>query len=291
MTLDLDRAYPVLEKNKSDATHYRLVIREASPEKRWVAMSCGTLLVDCHSAAPPVTPPEPQPQPEPTPQPQPQPQPQPVAGPAYLLAVSWQPGFCEGHKSKPECESQTGERFDATHLTLHGLWPQPMGNDYCDVSNRDERLDERSAWSQLPEPMLSEQTYVDLAVAMPGVASYLHRHEWIKHGTCYGEPAESYFREALALMDQLNDSPVRKLIAEHIGERLDADAIRQSFDQAFGRGSGQKVSVSCSGGLITELQIHLAGDIQPDTPLAGLLAGGADSELGCRFGKVDAAGF
>jgi len=268
-----DRAYPVLEKNKSDATHYRVSIREADPVKRWVPASCGTLLVDCRSSTGPVTPPEP------------------VASSDYLLAISWQPGFCQSHQTKPECESQTGTRFDATHFTLHGLWPQPRGNDYCNVSNRDKRLDKRGAWCQLPAPMLSDETFDDLTLTMPGVASCLQRHEWIKHGTCYGEPAESYFREALALMDQLNDSPVRELFAEHIGEPLGADTIRKSFDTAFGAGSGDKVGLSCSNGLITELRIHIAGDIQPATPLSSLLAAGANADSGCRSGRVDAAGF
>jgi ribonuclease T2 len=288
VTLVPERAYTILEKNKSNATHYRIRIREASPQERWVAVSCGTLLVDCRSSkAIPVEPvtPEPQPQPPPTPQPQP------AAGSAYLLALSWQPGFCQGHQDKPECESQTGERFDATNFTLHGLWPQPRSNDYCNVSNRDKRLDERHGWCQLPAPMLSEQTLEDLTVAMPGVASCLEHHEWIKHGTCYRESAESYFGEAVALLDQVNDSPVRRLFADHIGETLRADQIRDAFDHAFGPGSGRKVEVSCSGGLITELRINLRGDIQPDTPLSGLLAAGADTGPGCGSGKVDAVGF
>src|SRR5258706_166452 len=49
-----------------------------------------------------------------------------------VFAVSWQPAFCETKPNKPECLSMTSDRFDATHLTLHGLWPQ--GADYCGIS-------------------------------------------------------------------------------------------------------------------------------------------------------------
>ena len=48
-----------------------------------------------------------------------------AAGPAqYVLAVNWQLAFCETRSRLPECRSQTEDRFDASHFTLHGLWPQ-----------------------------------------------------------------------------------------------------------------------------------------------------------------------
>jgi ribonuclease T2 len=54
-----------------------------------------------------------------------------------LLAMSWQPAFCESRPDKVECRTQTDGRFDADHLTLHGLWPQPQGLEYCGVAERD----------------------------------------------------------------------------------------------------------------------------------------------------------
>jgi len=53
------------------------------------------------------------------------------ASPAeYVLAVSWQPAFCETRPRLPECRSQTADRFDATNFTLHGLWPRPRSRAY-----------------------------------------------------------------------------------------------------------------------------------------------------------------
>lgn len=46
--LTVNMAYEVISKNKADATHYRIKIDEASPSERWVAISCGKLLTDCH---------------------------------------------------------------------------------------------------------------------------------------------------------------------------------------------------------------------------------------------------
>ena len=42
--LIVDMAYEILSKNKSEVTHYRIVVKGASPKERWVPISCGTFL-------------------------------------------------------------------------------------------------------------------------------------------------------------------------------------------------------------------------------------------------------
>ncbi|MDF1749406.1 MAG: ribonuclease T, partial [Alphaproteobacteria bacterium] len=119
----------------------------------------------------------------------------------YVLAISWQPGFCETRPSVTECKSQTADRFDATHFTLHGLWPEPRGTVYCGVSPTIQDLDRRNRWDALPDLTLSHELRDQLDQAMPGTQSGLHRHEWIKHGTCSEMPdAEGYYRESLRLL-------------------------------------------------------------------------------------------
>ena len=125
---------------------------------------------------------------------------------------------------------------------------------------------------------------------MPGVQSKLQRHEWIVHGTCYGSSADSYFSRAAGLAEAIDASKVAQLFAENAGRNLSADAIRASFDDAFGAGAGARVTVSCSGRgdnrRITELVINLAGDITGSAPL-GDLARAADSiDRGCPGGLV-----
>ena len=51
-----------------------------------------------------------------------------------LLAASWQPAFCEQRPDRPECASQTATRYDANHFALHGLWPGPRNNSYCNIN-------------------------------------------------------------------------------------------------------------------------------------------------------------
>ena len=71
-------------------------------------------------------------------------------------------------------------------------------------------LDKASQWADLPEPPLDDDTREALAVAMPGTASFLERHEWIKHGTCHrgAGGADEYFDDTLALADAINATDV-----------------------------------------------------------------------------------
>lgn len=219
-----------------------------------------------------------------------------AAGPAqYVLAVSWQPAFCEGRSRLPECRSQTDSRFDASHFTLHGLWPQPRSKAYCGVSENDIRKDKKRRWRDLPWDRLDQATWRQLQQVMPGTRSGLHKHEWIKHGTCYdGTGADEYFADALHLMDRLNSSEVQELFAARIGEELNGDQIRAAFDSSFGPGAGDRVRISCKNDngrrLIVELTIGLSGTISSASKLSELIAASSPTQAGCPSGVVDAVG-
>jgi ribonuclease T2 len=262
--------YPVVGKNKTDASYYLLEIDGA---QRWVGQQCGQLL----SAVPGVG--------------------EPGANNGggkkdYVLALSWQPSFCETHEGKSECKTQTDSRFDGKNLTLHGLWPQPA---YCGVSSQDKTLDKEKNWAKLPPLQLTAATTQELTKKMPGFASQLERHEWVKHGTCYGTTPDEYFQDAMLLQDQINNSDVQKLFASNIGNVITETDIRASFDRSFGVGTGKKISIECDKSqprLITELQINLVGEIKPDTKIATLLTSAKDNGGdSCPRGKVDRAGF
>jgi ribonuclease T2 len=219
-------------------------------------------------------------------------QPSPAASDEFfILAVSWQPAFCEGASGKPECRSQTRDRFDASHFTLHGLWPE---DEYCGVSRTDENLDRDGSWSDLPEVRLSTSLRRQLDTAMPGTASQLDRHEYLKHGTCFDGSAETYFAAALSLLEQLNASPVRDLFAENVGRRLTQRQLRAAFDRGFGKGIGQRVRLTCDNDgdrtLVSELTLGLWGVIDAEPDLAALLAAARPTSGGCDSGIVDAVG-
>ena len=269
------QSYRLLGANKAEATHLRIRVPSADPSDRWVAVGCGHTVASCEAA------------------PGGDGQSPASASREYVLALSWQPAFCQGHQTKPECKAETESSFDATNLTLHGLWPQD--GEYCGVSAADQRLDKASRWQDLPAVQLAPETRTTLEEVMPGTRSALERHEWLRHGTCFGAPPDTYFGDAVRLVREVDASPVRALFADHVGQQLTLDQIRGSFDAAFGQGAGQHVGVVCVGQggarMITELRVYLAGEVKDDTRLADLLAKAPRAHENCPSGKVDPVGF
>ncbi len=279
--LKAGQAYKIVAANKVSASHYLIVVPGASPQRRWAPVGCGTRSGGTASegkSAPKAkdgkAPAEPRTQ--------------------YVLAASWQPGFCETKPDKVECRSQTAARFDASHFSLHGLWPQPRSLAYCNIAVTLVDDDEAGRWHHLPEITLQPATGEELRQVMPGTQSQLDRHEWIKHGTCYGTSAEEYFADALTVMRALNGSAVQRLFASRVGQFLSFDDIGKAFDESFGKGAGERVRMQCvrdNGRLIiSELTIGLSGDITPQSSLADLLAAAAPTKTECPGGIVDAAG-
>ena len=181
-------------------------------------------------------------------------------------------------------------------LSLHGLWPQPRGNDYCEVPERLVRLDLENRWGALPEVEIDRATRAALAAAMPGTASFLDRHEWIKHGTCYrgAGGAQEYFDDMLGLTEELNDSAVARFLAANQGRQVRAADIEAAFDRAFGRGAGDRVELVCERDgrrtLIVGIHITLGGVIGPETGLARLIQAARPVERSCDRGILDPPG-
>jgi ribonuclease T2 len=276
-----DQRYSIFAKNKSNATHYLIDVPDANPGRRWVAVGCGEATLDEGGQDP--TDPGGQ---------QGKDGGNAAQKPDYILAVSWQPAFCEGKPDKVECETQRPDRFDATHFTLHGLWPKKQ---YCKVDRHIIAADKDDRWNGLPEPDLSDATRSALSEMMPGSMSLLERHEWIKHGTCFpGGEAEAYFSRALALMSQLNASKVRELFSAHVGEEITRDQLKAAFNEAFGDGAADRVRVACKRdgerNLIVEITVGLNGDVKPDSKLADLIAAAPTTDPGCPSGIVDPVG-
>lgn len=280
------QSYTVLEVNNlGQPTHYRVRVPGASPAERWVSLDCGIrtgLGQEPRTQTKADTP-------------------KPAEAPAasYVLAASWQPGFCETQPEKVECLDQGRDRFDATHFALHGLWPQPRSLEYCGVSGELQDADRPATWRDLPEIQLEASTRAELTKVMPGTASFLDRHEWLVHGTCYKEDMQSYFSESLALMAQLNASSLRTFMTENIGKAVTPARIRAAVDEAFGEGAGERVSIECKTEqdgnrvVLTELQIRLYGAIDETSDLGELIrtARPQDSNAGqCPRIIIDKAG-
>lgn len=210
----------------------------------------------------------------------------------YVLAVSWQPGFCETRPQRKECASQTAERFDATNLSLHGLWP--LRKSYCGVAAEMRSQDRKGDWLDLPKLAMADDTAARLLVAMPGVQSGLDRHQWLRSGTCQGGTVDDYFAVQLRLLEELNRSAVGALFRGRIGSEIDEKAIKQAFDQSFGAGAGDRVRMRCQTvagrSVITGLTIGLTGDVSGKSSLAPLIQAAGPTEFKCAKGIADAAG-
>jgi len=286
VSLTPQQTYKVVAANKPQPSHYLVLVPGADPQRRWVAVDCGTLTADAGTTA------------APTPA---------VAGSSgaakataaqpgsphfYVFAISWEPAFCQSKPAKPECASESADRFDASHFSLHGLWPDP--SEYCGVDAVDVSADKAGHWKDLPAITLDVDTRTALDKAMPGTQSQLERHEWIKHGTCSGTAMSAYFASALHLLDAINASPVQALFAQNIGKSLSQQEIRAAFDKAFGTDAGQRTRISCEGNgnqrLITEITIGLYGSITPQSDPAALIAAARPTKGGCDSGLVDAVG-
>lgn len=205
-----------------------------------------------------------------------------------LLAISWQNAFCQTHQYKKECKSMNENSFGAFEFVLHGLWPQPRNNAYCNVSKKQIGMDKNKQWNRLDKLDLESDTRKRLSKLMPGYGSNLHKHEWVKHGTCYGTSANDYYVDAMNLQTQVNESKVRDYFKQNIGRQIYLKDVRKVFDKEFGEGAGDHVTMNCKKGLITELWLHLGNG---SSELKELFKGGERPKSRCHKGRVDAVGF
>ena len=68
-------------------------------------------------------------------------------GEQNILVLSWHNAFCQTHRYKKECKRALFQRFEESRFVLHGLWPQPKNNVYCNVDESIITLDKRGQWN------------------------------------------------------------------------------------------------------------------------------------------------
>ena len=209
-----------------------------------------------------------------------------------LLALSWHNAFCETHRYKKECKRGLSDLLKRkprdTQFVLHGLWPQPRINVYCNVEKDFIDADKRKRWRDLPCLALEDDVEKELEKIMPGFSSDLHKHEWVKHGTCYGTDANTYYKDATSLVKQVNTSALGKFFTKNIGKTVTMKELQRVADKTFGRGTGNRLELRCKSGLVTELWLHLGGS---GDDLPSLLKNGKKVHSRCQKGQIDRAGF
>jgi ribonuclease T2 len=201
-----------------------------------------------------------------------------------VLALSWDPTFCQFNADKPECRTLGAGDFAATHLVIHGLWPDTAESKrlrYCGVDEKIRTLDQSNRWCELPEPRLSAGTRAALDAAMPGARSCLDRHEWIEHGTCAGIDAERYFSATLRLAAAVQASKLGDLLAANVGRELPRQRLIDAFEATFGPGAGKALSLLCTSSGAESLLIEVRVMLEPSA---------IKGNLGARDLRPNAAG-
>ncbi len=218
----------------------------------------------------------------------------PAQADSYVFAVNWQPAFCESKPDKPECRIDDPKIYQATHFTLHGLWPTKAscGTDYgyCGPVKAQPR-----DFCAYPKVALSPKVRDALAVVMPSVnsGSCLERHEWHKHGSCQNGSADQYYGQAIALLQQFNDSGISQFMGGHIGKQVSLAEFRAALDAGLGTGASQHAKINCKNGLLTEVYLNLPAELKPGAKLKDLLAQGptATANNSCKKGfRIDPIG-
>jgi len=186
---------------------------------------------------------------------------------SYVLAVTWQPGFCEykleknKSQQKPECRAMDSGKLNIDHFTLHGLWPnkKECGKNYGNCAKSDIQL--------------SEETLAYIKPWMPNFyfENNFGNYEWQKHGTCQSElDDDAYFRKAATAVRTFDESEVGQYIRANIGksvERRELLAILQRIHPD----APNSFSFLCANNRLHEVQIRLPLGFQEGTSLAGLI--------------------
>ena len=185
---------------------------------------------------------------------------------SYVLALTWQPGFCEHvnyRGRKPECDALADGELTIGHLTLHGLWPN---KDACGT---------RYGNCGGPALDLEDDTVTALAPYMPNFyyGDKFGAYEWRKHGVCQALDDDDYFMLALKLLKQVNDSAIGAYLKAHVGDYVSLQAFKAVIEQA-GDGLSDHMQVQCAARkYFQELRINLPKTINLGDTLAETVSG------------------
>lgn len=184
---------------------------------------------------------------------------------SYVLAASWQSGFCEtgAGSKKAECvelkkKSANVQQY-ATQFSLHGLWPNQAacGTNYgfCNTKKQSSHCD----YSKLNLDQ-SSSDLLSAHMASYEFGSCLERHEWYKHGTCQNRSANEYYTISVNFIKELNASEFSSTyIKNNIGRKVSTKEVYENFNKSFGDGASKKIKLMCSGDgdVLTDIYINL----------------------------------
>ncbi|MGL4726717.1 MAG: ribonuclease I [Scandinavium sp.] len=231
----------------------------------------------------------------------------------YVLALSWQTGFCQSmqdrNRNEPdECRLQKDEADKTNYLTVHGLWPGLPKS--IAARGVDDRRWMRYGCATRPVPNMPEvrasrkcsaaETGLSLEMAnklnnvMPGSGgtSCLERYEYAKHGVCFGFDPDAYFGTMVRLNGEIKQSPLGKFLADNYGKTVSRNAFDSAVAKSYGKESVKAFKLTCNGNpaYLTELQIAIkASAINAPLTAGSLLSQPHPGNCGQQF-VIDKAG-
>jgi ribonuclease T2 len=245
-------SYTVHEINKTDYDWLRIDVPGAQPKLRWVQRECGTPALEQREertaarAGEVCTSPNQQ--------------------DSYVLAITWQPGFCEhaNYKGKkPECDAMNGGTLPAKNLSLHGLWPnkKECGTNYGSCSGQPFAL--------------SKDTIEKVAPWMPNFfyERTFGAYEWNKHGKCQSLPPDEYFIKAVSAVRVVNDSEVGKIVLGNTGKSFRVSEFFDRVKARYGDKVASTITLVCTQKkYLQEIRVSLALDFATDRDLPQMVA-------------------
>lgn len=198
----------------------------------------------------------------------------------YVLALSWQNGFCQSqhdrNRNEPaECRLQHENGDEINSLTVHGLWPGLPKS--IAARGVDDRRWMRYGCATRPIPNMPEarasrkcaaaETGLSLEMAnklngvMPGAGggSCLERYEYAKHGVCFGFDPDAYFGTMVRLNGEVKNGPIGRFITQNYGKTVSRSDFDAAVAKAWGQENVKAVKLTCDGNpaYLTEMQISI----------------------------------
>ncbi len=202
-----------------------------------------------------------------------------------VLVLTWAPSLCSVETSASGCRSGRVKGLGQSFV-LHGLWPQPRSQQYCDIPKKDAA---RAKRTPLPLP----PDLADRLKTMMSDSAVMAPHEWYTHGTCSGVTPTEYFAIATGLAEQAI-AVLDPVFDRAVGRQLTARSVRGAVEATAGSGTGARVELVCRGAqgggpVVFEVRLSLppVAQLRTGTPsLQQALSAGPPVPPGCGQARV-----
>jgi ribonuclease I len=141
-------------------------------------------------------------------------------------AVTWQPTFCLLNPTTAGCDKPKNV------FNTHGIWPyykstDQSANRHPSFCTKSVGCDQAGAVCELTDKDQKQaQAYPDFSEMVTESPENLMKHEWKKHGTCYGTSQIQYFEDFVNLRSVVK---YNQAFNQYQGKSLGLDNLKSLF--------------------------------------------------------------